>query len=273
MPVSKLKNLILLILLLCIIALLCLLIPRRLEQRREAQQLHSSLSSLCDSHNVNLDPARIPQTVTLYPLELAEQASAERSALNALIGEELSYEDGTIAASRAHGSWKNGTMKIKLTDQKSVASLRRAAKKELDRMAFQYERSPQPERRSPGTYTLWAGQTVLGVPVFSQGITLTYVNSCLTEISGDFYTGTLTRTGSTACMSASDAVVRFLSARVDLGWVGSSITALDQGYLPSISAGFVRLLPVWKLTTDTGSFYVNGITSEVFPADDITILT
>lgn len=269
MPVSKLKNLILLILLLCNLALLCLLVPRKLEQRQEAQQLYNSLSTLCQTQNVRLDPERIPQTITLYSLELAEQTLAEYDALQALADKEITYADGTVEASGVQlGHWNNGTLKLKLSDQKPVSNLRRAAKKELDRMSFQYDQVPQPERRSPGTYTLRAGQTILGVPVFSRGLTLTYLNSCLTEVSGDYFAGTLTKTGNRACMSASDAIVSFLSARVDLGWVGSSVTAVEQGYLPSVSSGSVRLNPVWKLTTDTGSFYVNGITAEVSAAED-----
>ena len=50
-------------------------------------------------------------------------------------------------------------------------------------------------------------------------------------------------------LSAADALVAFLSARYDLGWVGSSVTGLTQGYQRSetAAAAAVHLTPVWRL--------------------------
>ena len=51
-----------------------------------------------------------------------------------------------------------------------------------------------------------------------------------------------------------------------LGWVGSAVTELTLGYLPSENAGTgMRFVPVWRIETDAGSFYVNGITREITP--------
>ena len=68
-------------------------------------------------------------------------------------------------------------------------------------------------------------------------------------------------------ISAADALVVFLSARFELGWMGSAVVGMEQGYLRSetAAAATVHLTPVWRLDTDTGSFYVNGITGEVTP--------
>ena len=134
-------------------------------------------------------------------------------------------------------------------------------------MGFQYLSLSEPQRLRAGFYTLTATQTVLGVPVFSQGLTLTYANDRLVQLEGVFYTGagTLTRISDQPCISAADALVAFLSARVDLGWVGSAVTGMTQGYVRSetAAAAAVHLTPVWRLETDTGSFDVNGITGEV----------
>ena len=97
---------------------------------------------------------------------------------------------------------------------------------------------------------------------------LTYSNNRLTAIDGIFLSGTssLTRVSDNACLSAADALVAFLSARYDLGWVGSAVTGLQQGYIRSETAAAVRLTPVWQLTTDTGVFQINGMTGEVTAA-------
>ena len=62
------------------------------------------------------------------------------------------------------------------------------------------------------------------------------------------------------------ALARLLAGRDALGWVGSAVTELTLGYLPSENAGTgMRFVPVWRIETDAGSFYVNGITREITP--------
>lgn len=266
MPVSKLKNLAILILLLANAALLCLLVPRQLHQRQQTQALRDSVSRLCAEQNVVLDSDHVPETITLYPLELADSAAAETAALTALLNETPEKTDSgrLTSPSIRLGSWENGVLSLKLSGQKEVSNLRSAASRTLGKMGFQTHSLDTPTRLSPGIYSLNAVQSVLGVPVFSGGLTLTYANSALSDLSGTFFTGTLTRADDTACITAAEAVVAFLSARMELGWVGSAITGLEQGYYNYASAGTaIRLTPVWKITTDTGSFLVNGQNWEV----------
>ena len=61
-------------------------------------------------------------------------------------------------------------------------------------------------------------------------------------------------------------LARLLAGRDALGWVGSAVTELTLGYLPSENAGTgMRFVPVWRIETDAGIFYVNGITREITP--------
>lgn len=253
MPVSKLKNLAILILLLANAALVCLLIPRQLEKHAQEQALRDSLTALCAEQDVILQPDCIGISLSLYPLDLNDRSDAEAAALTILLD-----DDSTTTA-----NWDNGVLSIKLDGQKSVSDLRSHTKSILKKMQFQISSLSEPVRRSPGIYDITAMQSVLGVPVFSQGLTFTYANNCLRDVNGSFFTGTLIRTDDTVCCSAAEAVVAFLGARVDLGWVGSTITGLEQGYLPADLTGLVRLLPGWKLSTDTGCFYVNGVDGTV----------
>ena len=60
------------------------------------------------------------------------------------------------------------------------------------------------------------------------------------------------------------ALAQLLARRDALGWVGSTVTSLTQGYLPSDQAGTgIRFVPVWLVETDAGSFFINGITREI----------
>ena len=270
MPVSKLKNLAIVILLLANVALLCLLIPRQAAHFRQEQELRSSLSTLCENQNVHLDPDSVPETITLYPLELADSLTAADSAAQALLGEELTREElqNETAYTSPSGSCTvaaGGDFRAKLSEGNAVSNFTRAGKSLLKKLDFSFSRLEEPARVRAGVYTVSARQSVLGVPVFCRGLTMTYSNSILTELEGEFLMGTLTRVSDDVCISAADAVVRFLSSRVELGWLGSTVTALEQGYLHT--EGSARLVPAWKVSTDTGSFFVNGISGEVFSAD------
>jgi hypothetical protein len=80
-----------------------------------------------------------------------------------------------------------------------------------------------------------------------------------------FFPGsTFTRVSDSASISCADALVELLASRDSLGWVGSRITLVQQGYehFDTASAA-VRLVPVWRIDTDTGSFVVNGMTREI----------
>ena len=63
MPISKLKNLAILILLLANLALLLLVIPARFVTKQEADTLHDSLCSLYARQEIALAPDIIPDTV------------------------------------------------------------------------------------------------------------------------------------------------------------------------------------------------------------------
>ena len=84
MPVSKLKNLAILILLLANLALLALLIPSRIAAREQTDSLANALSELCESRDVSLSPDAVPDTMTLYALELGEDPAADLRAATAL---------------------------------------------------------------------------------------------------------------------------------------------------------------------------------------------
>lgn len=278
MPVSKLKNLALLILLLANVALLSLVVPSKLEEQRQAQALLLELQTLCRQQQVELAENAIADPVTLYTLELAEDSQADLQAAAALLGEQILVQDDSTRYLSTYRSSlgsctisRSGSFQAQLTGQPRCDDLQAHAEETLEAMGFQICRHGAPMPQLDGSVTVSAMQSVLGVPVYTQGLTLTYREQQLTAVDGIFFTGagTLTRVDTQACMSAADALVRFLSARYDLGWVGSTVTAMEQGYrrVDTASAAVVHLTPVWHLKTDTGSFYIDGISGAVTAAE------
>ena len=61
-----------------------------------------------------------------------------------------------------------------------------------------------------------------------------------------------------------DALIALLDSRDRLGWVGSRIERVQQGYVyTETAAGTLRFVPGWRIDTDTGAFFVSGATREV----------
>lgn len=266
MPVSKLKNLALLILLLANVLLVAILVPTRTALNQDAEQMRQSLQQLCAEQQITLSTDAIPDTVTLYALELAEDSRANLQAATALLGEQVLIQDDSTRYLRLYSAQtgtcqmgRNGSFQSTLSGREADRDLTRAARKTLKAMGF------QTHSLSADGETVTARQAILGMPVFSEGLRLQWTDNRLTDLGGTFYTGTMSRVSDSPSLSAADALIAFLSARFELGWIGSSVTAMEQGYLRSetAAAAVVRLTPVWILHTDTGDFCVDGLSGQV----------
>ncbi len=273
MPVSKIKNLILLILSVCVIFLLALVVPQRLEQARAEREIHDRLEELFASYDIQLAAESLPVSESLYAVELGAQESAAEQAALALLGQEAAAADDSTRFAPSYASdagtcsmTLDGAFHAGLRGRAAASDILRDAEKVLSQLGFSHGALSQPVRQSAGVFRVDAAQQLLGVPVFSEGLHLTYVNNVLTEIDGVFYTGggQITRISEAACISCADALVSLLSSRDQLGWVGSSVLSVRQGYRYAESASAsMRLIPVWMIETDTGTFQVGGLTGEV----------
>ena len=175
MPVSKLKNLVLLVLLLANLALLAVVVPNELANRREAENQRLSLQTLYAREQVALDPKAVPETVTLYTLQLEENPQADLLAATALLGEQVLVQDDSTRYLSTYRS-QNGSCSISRTggfqatleNRQPDRSISAAAERILKDMGFQWHRLSEPQRVRAGVYTVTASQSVLGVPVFSK---------------------------------------------------------------------------------------------------------
>ena len=252
MSVSRMKNLIILVLSICAACLLAVAVPNRLSQTHEQRRMLAELK-------------------TLYSVELSE--SGAQTAAQALLGQKAVQPDGGDRFESEYTSelgtltlTRTGGFSAALTGGAHVRNYEKSATKLLHSMGFQFQQLSR--RQTEAGVTLEAEQTLLGVPVFGSGLTLSYADGQLQRVEGTFYTGSeaITRVSEQESISGADALARLLAGRDALGWVGSAVTELTLGYLPSENAGTgMRFVPVWRIETDAGSFYVNGITREITP--------
>ena len=273
MPASKLKNLVIWILLLCNIFLLILVLPARLQAKQQRSALRAELAELYAGYGLSLPEGDLPQSQNLYLLEAQYDSDAALTAARALLGEEVLAESDSgsyqtvYTSSGGKCTVRRDSLSATLKNGSAVSgNLRNAARETLSRMDFAIDTLGAVVSDGAKS-TVTARQSIAGASVFSCELTLTYQNGTLLSVSGGFCpTGkTLTAIGTETSISCADALVAFLNAMEQTGWVGSAITEIEQGYLlaESASASTVRLIPVWRLSTDTGVFFVHGITREV----------
>lgn len=274
MPYSKLKNLMLLILLLVNLLLLALVIPLRMERSEQRRQIDRRLEELFASYDLSLDSSILPDSQTLYPLELEPDDAAAQAAAAALLGGGLPAQN---ELSRLGGSYcsdlgscriaRSGSFAAQFQNTERADNLEAAVRALLSGMGVDAASVAPPVRKSAGVYDVTAVQAVNAMPVFSAALSFTYYNSVLRTVEGTVYLSSApaVRADGDACISCADALAAFLASRDTLGWVGSTITAVEQGYVraETASAAVVRLTPGWLISTDTGRFWVNGLTREV----------
>ena len=277
MPVSKLKNLILLILALATAFLLALVVPLRLSQTHSEQRLHEQLEQLFAASGIQLTTQHLPQSRQLCVIEAGGIQTAASTAATALLGQTVLLEEDstryTLHYTSAAGICSfspDGSFSAALTGVTASGAPLSHAKDLLRRMGYEAA-SIEARPRADGGTDIVSTQSVLDVPVLSGTLTLSYdASGALTALTGSFFPADeLLRVGDSVSCSCADALVALLSRRDTLGWVGSSVTVMTQGFRRADSASAAaRLTPVWRIDTDAGSFYVSGVTREVTPAGD-----
>ena len=267
----KIKNLIILILALAVAFLLALVVPLRMSQAKAEQAQHAQIAELYAGYDVQLDSAILPRSVTLYTIELGGRG--EEAAAAALLGGEAERQEGATryaAAYRSPGGRcefsRAGGFDAALDGGEAAPDVQRHAEKLLREMGYCVWSLSGPVSDGEGAQEVTAVQSLLGVPVFDAALTLRYSGGVLTQISGTFFPGgeSITRVSEDACISCADALIALLDSRDRLGWVGSRIERVQQGYVyTETAAGTLRFVPGWRIDTDTGAFFVSGATREV----------
>lgn len=271
----RIKNLIILILTLAVCFLLLAVVPGKLSARREEAALHEGLTELLERYGVSIDPSLLVHGETLYAIELGEADVS--GAAEALLGEQASADESSTryellytAESGSVTFSRNGALRAALNAAADGRSYEQDLQRRLRGMGYTVWQIQPAVRREDGVYALRVEQALLGMPVFGGSLTFSYQDGALCAADGVFYpeNGAVTRVSEEACISCADALTQILASRDALGWVGSQITGMQQGYLHSETAtAALRFTPVWRVETDTATFYVNGITREVRQAE------
>lgn len=262
----RLKNIIILILVLLNAFLLVSLGIRGTKEHTARRAQQQELVALFAADGMTLDPALIPSDTELSAYTLIREESLEKRVAVFWLGsisERTAQGGGIYTYSGSHGAAvfrDTGSFDIAgaLSSGDAESLCRDFCKK------FSYtEPVFTLDETSSGTVTalrLWGD-----VPVFNGAVAFTLDHGTVTAVSGSL----LPDTGTAAAeeqplLSAFAALTAFQQMRHESSSVVSAITEISLCYeLQSTAAAPMALVPSWRITTDTASFYVNCVSGTV----------
>ena len=272
---SKIKNIILVILLAVNLILLGMVSYQEYQSARyDAQTLESAVTLLA-SNGISVE-AELPQPSDLPVLQLelaAPDDQRQEEQVEAVLGGVENVTDsGGGSRLRYRGAWGDGELSpdghfsFTLGEGALPAETDREAQGALllAGLGMQVTLAGRSSQEGQEVLTYW--QVWNGVPVFTCQCTVTYQGDSVVELSGRRIQGHTSTVSTQSALTVPTVLVRFLTGMTQNGYVCSTITAMTQGYSTALANN--RLTPVWALETDTGRFYINAVTGAFSRAEE-----
>lgn len=263
MKASRLKTIVIVILLLVNAFLLFLLLSRRAEQTQAYERTVEQLCELFERSCVSFDRALLPKSSAVRTLSLERDESREADFAREILGKDAASFDaggGVMRYSSDLGSClirSGGAVDAVLSRPVEDAE---GFCRGLFR-SFGYEEVSS--SLSGGSGSVSALRRGKDGPVYNAALTLTFTDGSLTAVFGTFLPA-LTDGQSASGVDAVSALVHFLDYCSVSGVVCTEVSAVESGYLlQSSSASPLRLTPVWRVATDVNNYYVNIKTGEI----------
>lgn len=269
MKTSRLKNIVIAILLLVNIFLFVLLLGRQNQQQAAYARSVEQLSVLLSDNGIDFDISLLPQETSFPGAELSRSNDAESSFAERLLGKTDArsvgggiyiYENGSDSCQFRSNGTVEATLNCYVSNPLAFCEgIFRDYGYALDDPSYVQARAVN----ESGSGTIRALRKVEGHVIFDAPLSLTFENNTLVSVSGSF----LPEVSVLKPVSGIDAVsalVRFLDYRNANGLVCTEITCLETGFLLQNSASVsARLVPVWHIRSGASNYYVNYITGSV----------
>lgn len=264
MKTSRIKSIVIVILLLVNAFLLVLLLGRQNQQRIAYERSVEQLSLLLTDNGIAFDTSLLPGNASYPAAELSHDADAEAAFARALLGDDAAARStgGSSVYESARGSLHfrtNGAVD---------GSLNRPVEDPFEFLRsilsdFGYQLYANISALSiTGNGTLGAVREVDSTKILNSPLIFTFENGTLISVSGSFLPS-VTLTKRADGMDAISALVRFLDYRNTNGLVCTQIVHLENGYLLQSAAASPKLVPAWHIMTDVSEYYVNSVTGEI----------
>ncbi len=264
---SKLKNIILLLLVLTNLFLLFFVFQKEFQEDQMERRARESAISFLRERGIQVEEEQIPRTMDLAPQTVERDRAREEAIAAALLGEQMGVEsrggevyrydsakgavqfhsDGAFSAEFAPGVFPLGEDRAK-TCMEALALLDfqgELVEETADSLTFRQ---------------LWED-----VPLFTQQVTLVCREGSLTGMTGGRrLVGRPEADGSRQPVTVPTALFDFYNGLKTLGDVCSRIDGVIQGYVSTAAlSGPIGLTPVWRITTDTGAYQLDLLSGEL----------
>ena len=267
MEKSKLKNIVLTILVITNILLLGLMLFQQAESRHYHQQTLLDAVELLAQQGIAVQIEDIPDRDFPAPQVVKQDGQTELAAFSALLGQDTVHaqrglvslysgslgtaevrQDGTFSVELSPGAYPLGGQDMALHGPEV-----------LERMGFHAQVTAVEDD------ALTAVETLKGVPIFSCAVTLRYENGQLRSITGTRLAGTPSYDAQAGtALSTATLLVRFRAGIINSGDACTAILSATQGYtLTTDASRNLRLTPVLRLQTDTNLYTLNALTGEL----------
>lgn len=267
---SKLKTIIIYILVLLNLFLLGLVGLNRLRARRYQDAALTEAIAVLAHNNIRAERERLPGEMTLTAATTARDLLKEEELMREFLGEDMTvsasggglyiYEGKTAAGTASFRG--NGEFTVSYEEARSESDTPRDMMKRLDLDVGDVREEEN---------LLTAEQRLNGVPVYSAGtarqeaagMTFHYDSQGqLSVVSGRLLLGKPTaEPEETKPVTVSTGLIAFLGFIVDSGDICREIVDMTPVY--RASGDPVRLTPAWLIQTDAGGYFVDALTAEV----------
>lgn len=266
----RVKNMIILILAIVNAALLVLVVTRRSEVLRYEQSALSQTVRVLAERGIAVEEDALSAGGCALPRTTGRSIPQEAKLASALLGEQVegvnlggglyTYRTGVGQVSIRPG----GELSAALNEAprwRTNDPLNHAAGI-LEDMGIQARRVSA--ELADGTGRLVFRQLVDKTPVFSCQVTFYYESGRLTTLTGSLLAFEAAPEEQAGLLALPTVLMRFLEGVLESGDVCTSISLVEPGYRATRSfSGAVRLSPAWLISTNTGDYYVDGVTGEL----------
>jgi len=273
---KKLKNLIILILLVVNGFLLVLVGSRRQESASyERAALDQTVQAL-ERGGIQVELDAVSDGAGLAPVSVERDLDREARLAQALLGGEVQGENRGGGLYLYRG--ETGEVSLRVGGELSASmsdspewqtdhpeDYAAALLEKMGVVARQTGTESQGERTAVRFRQLWDG-----VPLFSSQVEFIYEDGFLNAVHGTLLIAGQSARETGQVLTLPTALMRFSEEIAAAGDICSAIRSMEAGYRGTVQSlsGGVRLVPVWLVSTDTASYYLDCATGALTRVED-----
>ena len=264
----KIKNFIIIVLLIVNAVLISVFIGDTLRERDMAGGAVDGVESLLSENGIAIAPGVNLAERSLPILELERDTALELKNVRKVLGEvnvtdlggNILHYSGANGEANFRGT---GSFEMRVYDYDSGgADPEAAARAFAERLGLSPEREPLSvslDETQSGTVELVCRFN--GALAANCRLSFTFSGGGIYMVMGTRTLDSVVNETAADCIDVPTTLMRFLSLVNSGGHVCSSVNSLELVYTMSASAaGTARLVPVWLIATDSGSFYIDAVT-------------